>query len=75
MAARPDMTEFLNQIDVPTLVVSGRHDTITPVEEMEAMADAIAGSTFVCVENAAHLTPLENGPAFNQAVREFLSGG
>ncbi len=74
MAARPDMTPFLNQIDVPTLVVSGRHDTFTPEEEMRAMAEAIPGSTFVCVENAAHLTPLENGPAFNQALIEFLLG-
>ena len=72
MAARPDMTGFLSQIDVPTLIISGRHDTITPVEEMQAMADAIAGSTFVCIENAAHLTPLENGQEFNQAVRDFL---
>jgi pimeloyl-ACP methyl ester carboxylesterase len=74
MAARPDMTGFLDQIEVPTLVVSGRHDTITPVEEMRAMADEIEGSTFVCIENAAHLTPLENSQHFNQAVREFLSG-
>lgn len=75
MAARPDMTEFLNQIDVPTLVISGRHDTITPAEEMREMADAIAGSTFVCIEDAAHLTPLESGQDFNQAVRDFLIGG
>lgn len=75
MAARPDMTEFLNQIDVPTLVISGRHDTITPVEEMREMADSIAGSTFVCIEDAAHLTPLESGQEFNQAVRDFLIGG
>ena len=74
MAARPDMTEFLNQIDIPTLVISGRHDTITPVEEMKGMADTIAGSTFVCIENAAHLTPLERGEDFNQAVRDFLIG-
>ena len=73
MAGRPDMTEFLGQVDVPTLIISGRHDTLTPVEEMQAMADAIAGSTFVCIENAAHLTPLENGPEFNQAVRDFLA--
>ncbi len=72
MTARPDMNESLDQIDVATLVISGRHDTITPVEEMQAMANAIPDSTFVCIENAAHLTPLENGPAFNQAVREFL---
>jgi len=73
MAARPDMTEFLSQIDVPTLVISGRHDTITPVEEMRVMADSIPGSTFVCIENAAHLTPLESGQDFNQAVRDFLA--
>ena len=73
MSTRPDMTEFLNTIDVPTLVISGRHDTITPVQEMQTMADSIAGSTFVCIEDAAHLTPLENGESFNQAVREFLA--
>lgn len=75
MAARPDMTEFLDQINVPTLVISGRHDTITPVEEMQEMADAIPGSTFVCIENAAHLVPLERGQEFNQAVRDFLISG
>ena len=73
MAARPDMTEFLSLIDVPTLVVSGRHDTITPVEEMQTMADAVPGSTFVCIENAAHLTPLEQGDDFNKAVNQFLA--
>ena len=75
MAARPDMTPFLSQIEVPTLVVSGRHDTITPVEEMQAMADAIPGSTFVCLDNAAHLSPLENGADFNKTLTEFLAGG
>ena len=75
MAARPDMTPFLSQIEVPTLVLSGRHDTITPVEEMQAMADAIPGSTFVCLDNAAHLSPLENGADFNKTLTEFLAGG
>ena len=73
MAARPDMSDFITTLDLPTLVIAGRGDTITPLDEMRKMARKIPRSQFVCLEKAGHLTPLEQGDAFNNAVAEFLS--
>ena len=72
MAQRPDSTPTLAEIDVPTLIVVGKEDVITPPSDARAMADAIEGAELVTVPNAGHMTPVEQPDAFNQAVREFL---
>lgn len=72
MAAREDATEWLDQIEVPTLVVAGSEDTITPADGMKAMSDQMANSTFIEIQGAGHLSPLEKPEAFNSAVLKFL---
>ena len=72
MAARPDATSMLGAIDVPTLVVVGEDDVISPLEEMRRIAEAIPGSRLVVIPDAGHMSPLENPAAFNAALREFL---
>ena len=47
MAARPDVTSLLPTIKVPTLVLVGEHDAISPPAEMKEIADAIPGAEFV----------------------------
>src|SRR5262249_8564902 len=47
LSAREDATSWLNEIGLPTLVVVGEHDAISPVDEMRAMSGAIANSQFV----------------------------
>lgn len=71
LADRPDRTALLPTITVPTLVVAGEHDPITPQAEMQAMAQAIPGATFVVVQGAAHMTPMEQPQAFAEAVGAF----
>lgn len=73
MAERPDSRPLLGDISVPTLIVVGADDTITPVADAESMADAIPGSKLVIIPNAAHLSNLEQPQAFNQALREFIA--
>ncbi len=73
MAARPDMSSFLRQISVPTLVIVGEHDVISPVAEMREMAERIPGAEFVIVPDAGHMAPLENPAAFNAALEKFLA--
>lgn len=73
MKDRADATPWLSQIDVPTLVIAGSDDTITPPEEMKAMADEIKDSVFVEIEDTGHLSPLENPKPFNLALKEFLA--
>jgi 3-oxoadipate enol-lactonase len=72
MAARPDMAPSLPSIDVPTLVVVGADDVLTPVDEMRRVAAAIPDAKFKIIPDAGHLSPLENPPVFNAALASFL---
>jgi 3-oxoadipate enol-lactonase len=75
MAARPDVTSLLGSIDVPTLVVVGEHDAISPSAEMKKIADAIPNARFVEIKSAGHMAPLEDPAAVNAAIDEFLKAG
>lgn len=72
MSERSDMTPRLAEIQVPTLLLCGEDDAITPVEEMRALSAALPNATFSEVPGAGHLAPLENPAASNLAMREFL---
>lgn len=73
MAARPDVTGRLAAIDVPTLLLVGHHDAITPAQEMQEMARAIPNSTFVEIPTAGHMAPLEQPAAANAAMEHFFA--
>lgn len=74
MAERPDRTWLLPRIDVPTLVVVGEEDEITPPAESVILRDRIPGARLVTVAGAGHLSSLEQPEAWNAALREFLLG-
>ena len=59
MRDRSDTTSLLPQISIPSLVVCGDADVITPPAESESMAQAIPGARFVLIPGAGHLTPME----------------
>lgn len=73
MAARPDSTSLLADIDVPTLVICGAEDKITPPEAMRKLAEAIDEAEYAEVKNAGHMTPMEQPEAVTTAVRQFLA--
>jgi len=73
LMSRPDSTPLLPTINVPTLVVVGREDALTPPAEMERMAGGIAGARFVQIDEAGHLANLEKPAAFNAAVNVLLT--
>jgi 3-oxoadipate enol-lactonase len=72
MADRPDATPQLSQIRVPTLVLVGEHDVISPPAEMQSLAAAIPRAEFVVIPQAGHMAPLEQPAAVNAAIRKFL---
>lgn len=72
MAERPDYTNELAKIDVPTLIICGAEDAIAPPAEMEGIAKAIPGAKFVSIAGAGHMAPLEKPAEVNAAIREFL---
>ncbi len=73
MAARPDRSARLGEIKVPALVISGTKDAYIPSSDGEAMHRAIAGSTFVDIEGAGHLSNIDSAPQFNAALEPFLA--
>ena len=73
MAARPDATDWLPMIEVPTLLISGTDDLISPPREMNAIAEKMPNAKFVEIPNAGHMTTVENPEAVNAAIRQFLA--
>ena len=73
LAARGDSTPALREIRVPTLVVVGEEDTITPPPEAEALQRGIAGSRLAVIPRAGHLANMENPAEFNRQVGAFLA--
>jgi len=72
MIARPDSAPTLPTIDVPTLVVVGEEDALTPVSEARAMHAAIPSSRLEVLAGAGHVSNFERPAAFNHVVSEFL---
>jgi DNA-binding winged helix-turn-helix (wHTH) protein/predicted esterase len=65
-----DVTDLLEQISVPTLVLHGYHDEVVPFEEGRLMAARISGARFVALEGRNHLL-LECDPAFGRFLEEI----
>lgn len=72
MGRRVDNTPVLATIACPTLVLTGRYDSLTPPADGVAMAAEIPGGRHELLEGAGHLSNLEAPSAFNAAVRGFL---
>ena len=69
---RPDATAGLSHISIPTLVLVGEEDSITPPEKAQAMANAIPDSHLAMLSSCGHLSNLEDPHAFNTVVRRFV---
>jgi pimeloyl-ACP methyl ester carboxylesterase len=72
MRDRPDSTPMLAEIDVPTLVVVGDEDVLTPPKDAKAMHAAIRGSRLEIIPGAGHLSNLERPAGFNAALSDFV---
>jgi 3-oxoadipate enol-lactonase len=74
LKTRPDSTDELAGIKVPTLIVVGENDAVTPPDASRKLHEHIAGSRLVVIPEAGHLSNLEAPEAFNGALGEFLGG-
>jgi 3-oxoadipate enol-lactonase len=72
MRERPDSTEMLGKIKVPTLVIGGAEDALSTPEIMGQMAKKIPDSRHFTLPEAGHLSNLEAPKEFNAALRDFL---
>lgn len=67
-----DRQAALAEIHVPTLLVAGQHDRITAPEDMQRMADAIAGADLATLPGVGHLPHLEAPDEFGELLVDFL---
>lgn len=72
MIDRPDSTSTLATVDVPTLIIAGDEDVITPPKESRIMQALIPGSRIEILQQAGHLSNVERPAAFNTVVSEFV---
>lgn len=74
LAGRADSTPTLREVRVPTLVLCGAEDALTPPSEAEALQQGIAGSRLEILPAAGHLANVEAPDAFGRALLGFLAG-
>ncbi len=72
MRTRPDSTPTLATITVPTLIICGEEDVLTPVKESEAMHAAIADAQLALIPGAGHASCVEHPSAFNALLSGFV---
>ena len=73
LMTRPDSTPDLARISLPTLVIVGALDAVTPVTDAELLHREIPRSQLVVLDDAAHLSNVEAAEAFSMALENFLA--
>jgi len=74
LLARPDATEVLATVRCPTLVMCGRQDRWSPVEQHETLAAMVPHALLKVVEAAGHMLPMEQPQATAEALTAWLPG-
>jgi len=74
LAARTDTTAALYSIAVPTLILVGQHDSLTPPSAAYAMKEKIPRSSLHVIPDAGHLSTLENPAEATRHMLEYLKG-
>jgi pimeloyl-ACP methyl ester carboxylesterase len=72
MAARPDSLETLSALTVPSLVVVGEEDVLSPPTDAAVMASALHGAVVVEIPRVGHLTPVEAPRYVAEALTELV---
>ena len=73
MLARPDSHADLARVRVPTLLICGRQDPVTPLADHQAMAACVPGSHLEVIEDCGHLSTIEQPEAVTSALSAWLS--
>jgi pimeloyl-ACP methyl ester carboxylesterase len=74
MARRPDRTEALRKLALPTIVIHGSEDQIIPLDRAKQMCEALPNASLVQIKGAGHCTPVEAPEAVAQSLRGLVEG-
>ncbi len=69
---RFDVMKEVEKIDLPTLILCGEDDALTPVLYSQFLHNRIKGSKLEVLRNAGHMVMMESPQAFNEKIREFI---
>ncbi|HWM84285.1 MAG TPA: alpha/beta hydrolase, partial [Kofleriaceae bacterium] len=69
-----DASDVLPEVTVPTLVITGDRDMLTPVSTAESIHRAVRGSRLIVIPGGTHYTPLEYPHVIREALADFLAG-
>lgn len=72
LASRTNTTPALSSIAVPTLIMVGEHDALTPPAASQAMNEKIPNSELHIIPNSAHMSNIENPEEFNKHLVAFV---
>jgi len=72
LSARTDHTDSLSRITVPTLILVGEHDAVTPPSAALSMKERIQHADVHIISGAGHVSNLENPQEFNRFLKAFL---
>jgi 3-oxoadipate enol-lactonase len=70
---RFNVTERLDEITQPTMIVAGADDQTVPAPHREILHRGIAGSQLVVIPESTHATPIDQSELFNKTVLSFLA--
>lgn len=74
-SSRPDSIDFLPQIDIPTLIIGGTEDIVTPPERQAEMHEKIPNAKLVMLSDVGHIAHMEAADTVTQAIEAFISDG
>jgi pimeloyl-ACP methyl ester carboxylesterase len=67
-----DVTQRMDEINLPTLIVVGLDDKMTPVKLANFLHDSIKGSQLATIEKAGHMTMIETPDELSRIIAEFV---
>ena len=69
-----DLSEKLSKISIPTLLIAGDQDTLSPPKSMNKMHNKIANSEFIIIKDCGHLINIEHSTKLNNIIDKFVNG-
>lgn len=68
-----DVEAQLSEINIPVLVIAGKHDLVTPLDQSVELANGLPQSKLIVMEHSAHFPFFEENYLFTQWVRQFMA--
>lgn len=72
LAERSETCSTLSEINIPTLIICGREDEVTPLEQSEILHTSIKASALHIIDDAGHVSNIEQPEEFNNEISKFL---